>query len=249
MNLNFQFLVERRKREHEVDIVDLKSVGFSLQAVAALCSRGGDSSSKEKEGSETENSCSGDWMSHTGNLRTWRPWLKLIEPSSDESEEIIVKQEESYDPPDCSTVDLGRGRRMKDRRNLNEKLIWKEVSFHCNVYTSQNHLIFLQLSAQVNKSLSEERKAENNRKRKRKSHPTRKNNFAKFEEPIIIDGESEKDDDGNDEEDDGEVSLKMDDICALCNAAWVEDSESSELQDVMIICDGCDGSYHTVCVG
>ena len=50
------------------------------------------------------------------------------------------------------------------------------------------------------------------------------------------------------------MSLKMDDICALCNSPWVygfpsDDNESCQLQEVMIICDGCDGSYHALCVG
>lgn len=73
----------------------------------------------------------------------------------------------------------------------------------------------------------------------------------------VTNEDSSDDSSSSDEEGGGEVadteeetSLKVDDICALCNSPWVYGfPESRPLQEVMIICDGCDGSYHALCVG
>ncbi len=72
--------------------------------------------------------------------------------------------------------------------------------------------------------------------------------------------------------------MRDDDICTLCERAWVthrdvlrllrreaadltgeaetsfgdlsvSPAESKQMQSVMLLCDGCDGSYHMVCVG
>ena len=63
------------------------------------------------------------------------------------------------------------------------------------------------------------------------------------------------------------VLLEEEDICVLCGEAWVakgimkintksEETEAAALamtdkerEQVMLLCDGCSGSYHMVCVG
>ena len=67
------------------------------------------------------------------------------------------------------------------------------------------------------------------------------------------DNKSSSDGEENGTEED-DASLKLEDICALCGSAWVYGSSSDQntscpLQEVMILCDGCDGSYHALCVG
>ena len=77
--------------------------------------------------------------------------------------------------------------------------------------------------------------------------------------------------------DDDRLPLAEDDICALCGQAWVtpeahstyldlkrggdalavaegvtrqlQSKQKQRVEDIMVLCDGCNGSYHLICVG
>ena len=130
-------------------------------------------------------------------------------------------------------------------------------------------LYIVQVTSQAKKVVTEtKKKVKVKREKQPEKKPSKKKASSSAEgkdldEIVAIDVTNEDDsDDSNSSDGEGsagggseeEVSLKMDDICALCNSPWVygfpsDDNDSRQLQEVMIICDGCDGSYHALCVG
>ena len=113
--------------------------------------------------------------------------------------------------------------------------------------------------------LHEKKKIKRTRQQKKKTKEPRTKNASSSQgkdsdEVAAIDVTSDADSDeksSSDGEESGteeDASLKLEDICALCGSAWVygsslDQTTSCPLQEVMILCDGCDGSYHALCVG
>lgn len=197
------------------------------------------------------NNFSTDEMIANEQLYEWNEWLSLltIDNNTESNQKSSIEELNNISQ---INKEIKRFRNCKSNQSLNEDIIWN------NSLSTKDHDIANGAVSIVNKKKETVEKSTNPKVIKQR----KKNNYYDSNSDEDCDSNSECED--FDENDEDCLSILDEDICVICKRAWVTlddyndfvrindintNVNPEEVMNILVLCDGCNGSYHLICVG